>query len=277
MEAAAVPTPFPLKTKLGKEIKGVEGALVKMFSRIHREDQLFEHPPKTKKSGPLFGTSPPPPALSNQNTRKSLTSSAQNSQIDEGVRSRLGGFDSSIRKNLSQPQGVERQIPDRSAAELHRTYGTAETLKMVLLSQRVSLKLDNLILNAVANIPVISLAELRREMPAEYQGKVFDEAVLRLADEQKVFISRDSDPARFLWKRRQITYRTGTSFSPPSPVELTMIPTGLNNPFTSHSLDHILTCRPVTFRNSMNTPHEVYSSVRPGPAERARHRFARAR
>ena len=102
-----------------------------------------------------------------------------------------------LRKNLSQPQGVERQIPDRSAAELHRTYGTAETLKMEPLSQRVSLKLDNLILNAVANIPVISLAELRREMPAEYQGKVFDEAVLRLADEQKVFISQDVNPARF--------------------------------------------------------------------------------
>ena len=80
MEAAAVPHPLSaLKTKLGKEIKGVEGAFVENVVReLISEDQLFEHPPKTKKSGPLFGTSPPPPALSNQNTRKSLTSSARN-------------------------------------------------------------------------------------------------------------------------------------------------------------------------------------------------------
>ena len=59
------------------------------------------------------------------------------------------------------------------------------------------MRLDDLILKAVASAPVVSLAELRREMPHEYQGRAFDEAVLRLADERQVSVSQDADPARF--------------------------------------------------------------------------------
>jgi hypothetical protein len=54
-----------------------------------------------------------------------------------------------------------------------------------------------MILGAVERVPTWSLAELRRHMPPEYQGRAFDEAVLRLSDERKVLISQDADPSRF--------------------------------------------------------------------------------
>jgi hypothetical protein len=56
---------------------------------------------------------------------------------------------------------------------------------------------DELILKAVANAPVVALADLRREMPGEFRGPAFDEAVLRLADQRKVVVSQDADPASF--------------------------------------------------------------------------------
>jgi hypothetical protein len=58
-------------------------------------------------------------------------------------------------------------------------------------------EIDDLILKAVSDAPVLSLADLRREMPAEYRGGAFDEAVLRLADAGRVILSQDADPARF--------------------------------------------------------------------------------
>jgi hypothetical protein len=56
---------------------------------------------------------------------------------------------------------------------------------------------EELILKAVANAPVVSLADLRRVMPHEYRGRAFDEAVLRLADQRQVVVSQDADPSAF--------------------------------------------------------------------------------
>jgi hypothetical protein len=39
-------------------------------------------------------------------------------------------------------------------------------------------------------------------MPAEYRGRAFDEAVLRLADTGRVILSQDADPARFSAEER---------------------------------------------------------------------------
>ena len=58
-------------------------------------------------------------------------------------------------------------------------------------------ELEELILKALAHAPVHSLAELRASMPTEYRGHAFDEAVLRLADEQQVILSQDAVPDQF--------------------------------------------------------------------------------
>ena len=59
-------------------------------------------------------------------------------------------------------------------------------------------ELDELILKAVAADRfggVLSLADLRAEMPPEYRGPAFDAAVLRLAAARRVRITKDADPA----------------------------------------------------------------------------------
>ena len=95
-----------------------------------------------------------------------------------------------------------------------------------------------MILKAVAETPVVSLASLRAEMPREYQGEAFDDAVLRLADDLKITVSKDADPSRFSEQEAATYVRDG---EPPvhdhHGPELNMPPTELQNPFLVHQVD----------------------------------------
>ncbi|MCX7699444.1 MAG: hypothetical protein N2039_01065, partial [Gemmataceae bacterium] len=72
-------------------------------------------------------------------------------------------------------------------------------------------ELRHLILTAVAHDPVVSVAQLRSEMPAEYRGEIFDRTVLRLADEGKVILSQDVDPSQLTPEQQAQAIRDGVN------------------------------------------------------------------
>jgi hypothetical protein len=63
-------------------------------------------------------------------------------------------------------------------------------------------KLAALILKTIATAPVHSLADLRKQMPEGSRGLAFDNAVLQLADEQRVVVSQDANPLKFSVEER---------------------------------------------------------------------------
>ena len=86
-------------------------------------------------------------------------------------------------------QGEPKTLPTTSEATLTPTVAEPP--------QTPRAELDEVILKALGHAPVLSLAELRASMPAEYRGSAFDETVLRLADEQQVILSQDAVSAHF--------------------------------------------------------------------------------
>jgi len=63
IEIASTPlSPAAMKTKLKSEVKGVEPAFLQLvIEELIGQDNLFEHPAKTARGGPLLGAMPPPP------------------------------------------------------------------------------------------------------------------------------------------------------------------------------------------------------------------------
>ncbi len=137
---------------------------------------LFEHPPKTKTGGPLFANyapPPPPPVLE-----------------WAGVKKKVDALFKTFEKLLAEAKVPAKELFAARRARL----GTGEITPPV--TDR--LNLDELILRLVASAgpgSVLALAELRRQMPVEHQGRAFGEVVLRLADDERVRVSQDSDPA----------------------------------------------------------------------------------
>jgi len=187
LELATVPLALSaLRTKVAKEIKEIKGVDAVFVESVVRamvgEDQLFEHPGK---KGSLFGSSPPPPplpALEQDKHKKALTkvvtecekllkaAGATAEELFRVLRGRLGG-----ETPPKLPETPRQPVPSSMTPE----------------------KLGELILQAVQQAPVLSLARLRQQMPASGQGAIFDEAVFLLADTERVIISQDSDPARY--------------------------------------------------------------------------------
>lgn len=199
VELAAMPQPLSaLKTALGKEVLGTDGAFVEVIVReLIGDDRLFEYPPKSRTSKPLFGATPPPPApppLEQEKHKKTVDKLAADcrkllaaagvgeEELFRVLRSRLGGSASVSPAQTSLPE----------------THPTPAIVAEKNGQPRSDVpELDALILKSVELAPVVSLAELRREMPVEFRGRDFDEAVLRLAERQSIIVSQDADPSRF--------------------------------------------------------------------------------
>jgi hypothetical protein len=197
VELAAAPlTLAALKKELARHVKGVDGSFVESVVReLVREDRLFEHPAKTKSGGPLFGAFPPPPPLAQAKHKKALDSLVK-----------------ACRKLLSAANVPPEELVQTLSARLHETPSGEPAVRAEPVSSSsvnettdpavappssASSELEDLLLKAVATSPVLSLAELRDAMPAEYRGRAFDEAVLKLADEQQVVLHQDVEPSRF--------------------------------------------------------------------------------
>jgi len=182
-----------LRTKLAKEVKGVDAAFVEAVVReMVGDDLLFEHPSKTKAGGPLFGATPPPPALETDRHKKAVAKLVGDC---EKLLKASGATADALLRMLQQRLTMSPTPPERPVISDPPT--------------TVPDTLTDLILKAVANSPVVSLAELRREMPTQFQGRVFDETVFELFDAGRVTISQDADPMRYTPEERAAFVQDG--------------------------------------------------------------------
>jgi hypothetical protein len=160
------------------------------------DDRLFEYPP-TKKNGPaLFGASPPPPPL------PALEQAKHKKAVDSLVtacRKLMGVAGVGVEELLQALQlRMGEHHPHKPSSHPHAMPAApAAVMTEPDPEPEAETRVEELILKAVANAPVVSLADLRREMPREFQGRAFDEAVLRLADDRQVVVSQDADPSRY--------------------------------------------------------------------------------
>jgi hypothetical protein len=212
LELAATPGPLStLKIKLGKELKGTDAAFIdSVVQELIRDNQLFEHPPKSSKGVVLIGaTAPPPPlpVLERARFKKTVdrlalesrkllhAAGAQAEDLFEALRVRfrnLGPLETAPKPPPAAPAEAAtspEQADERPAHDARPSQSVAEPPALA------GSGLEDLILKAVENTPVVSLADLRREMPREFQGREFDETVLRLADEQRVVLGQEPDPS----------------------------------------------------------------------------------
>lgn len=193
IEFASTPqTIAAMKTKLKKEVKGVEATFLQaVIEELIAERSLFQHPAKTAKGSPLIGATPPPPPLGPLEQPKNAKVL---SKILTDCRKLIAASKVSVDELLRSLQRQLLPSPDTKSdiviAETTSTQPTDAT-------PPARAELDELILKALEHAPVLSLAELRASMPAEYRGTAFDECILRLADEQQVILSQDALPARF--------------------------------------------------------------------------------
>ncbi len=177
--AATVPkTLAQLKTAAGGSARGAAvGFLDGAIRDLIGEGLLFEHPPRTKAGGPLFAKYAPPPPL------PTLERANFKTKVD------------TLFTNFERLRAGASVSAEELFAALRARLQPGATAPPAVT---VGAKLDELILRLVANAgpgSVLSLAELRQQMPVEYQGRVFGEAVLRLAGEERVRVYQDSDPA----------------------------------------------------------------------------------
>jgi hypothetical protein len=241
LDLAANPLPIAmLKTKLGQEVKGTDPAFLEPLVRdLIQDGRLFEYPPASRKGQPRFGATAPPPPLPtlergrflptlnrlDTECRKLLHAAGVGpDELVEALRVRLntlGPLAPAPKPGPAAPESPEVETaaaPGSEPAALPRperaTAGSVEPRQPPEVTEPPSFSgsgIEDLILKAVENAPVVSLADLRREMPREFQGREFDDAILRLADEGQVVISRDADPGRFNDADRAAYVQDGTA------------------------------------------------------------------
>lgn len=188
-----------LKKELAKAVKGTDPAFLDGVVReLRAEGRLFDHPGKTKAAPPLFGTSPPPPPP------PPLTLPKHAKAIDKLAKDCT---------KLLAAAGVSLDV-------------LVETLKIRLGEKppdppapAPAVDLERLILQAVASAPVLSIADLRHQMPPGHQGQAFNDSVRRLAEARRVVLFVDADPSRF-------TDAEKAALIPDGPVYFTTIAKG---------------------------------------------------
>lgn len=194
LEFAHTPQSIPaLKKQVAAVVKGTDGAFGETVIReMIADDVLFEHP-EQKKGTPLFGAEPPPPPpppLEQPKHKKALDKLVG----DCGKLLTAAGVSAGDLLQVLSERLCPVMLASPAVAEPHTTNGSQQPSASDEIPS--DLKLEELILQAAATRPVVSLADLRREMPGQYQGKVFDATVLALASKERVIISQDTDPAR---------------------------------------------------------------------------------
>lgn len=175
LAAAAEPKTLAELKKAGAAgLKSDSGFVEAVTRGLIGEDRLFEYAPKTKAGGPRFATVPPPPPLAQGKFPAAVAKLAQGvAKLAADARVSLDDVFEAVRAVVTPAQPAV--APEPPAAEI-----------------------DDLILKAVAEAaPTLLLADLRRDMPAEYRGPAFDAAVLRLAAARKVQVYTDSEPLHF--------------------------------------------------------------------------------
>jgi hypothetical protein len=191
---AAEPASFSsLRTGLKKVVKGTnDGFIDGLLRELVGEGRLFEYPAGKKGGTTKFGSQPPPPPVPPLRQAKfqkrldGLRKTAEKLLADAKV---------SVDELLAELLTRLTKAPQGSGTEALPTRGPIDQ----------AAELSELILKAVGHAgpgSVLSLAELRREMPAEYRGRAFDETVLRLADQEQVRVYQDSDPAALTDRER---------------------------------------------------------------------------
>ena len=208
IESAATPQPMSaLKTKLGKEVKGVDGDYVlTLVEELTRDQLLYQHPAKTEKGGPLFGASRARPLDKHKTALNKLVTDCNKLLTAAGVT--VDDLFQALRNGL----GLERSQPATAIAAGGANIPAArnDETQPPARPREDAASLEGMILKAVAETPVVSLATLRAEMPKEYQGEAFDAAVLQLADDLKITVSKDADPSRFSEQEAATYVRDGS-------------------------------------------------------------------
>ncbi len=180
--------PQPIKKLVAAVRREALGASAQFVEQVIRQSiaakRLFEHP-GSRANTVRYSIVPPPPILRQARHQK-----------------RLKSITTQLRKILEETKLPLEELLDELALMLSPSPAANEKPLSGLgaqptLAERVSShdELRHLILTAVANTPVASLAQLRSEMPAEYRGPIFDQTVLRLADEGSVILSQDVEPS----------------------------------------------------------------------------------
>jgi hypothetical protein len=175
-----------LRGKLSKEIKGVDAAYVEGQLRdLIGDGHLHEH---QGKKGPLFASSPPTPLLERPANAKEVAKLAVS--VEKLVKKT--GVDVEAVLLALRKQMATATKPAAAAPEPVTSPPTLPVSRPVEANE-----LTTRILAALERQGVMSIAELRREMPEGMRGGAFDEAVLQLDDEQRVTLSREADPSRY--------------------------------------------------------------------------------
>lgn len=205
--AAATPKKFSaLKTATATAIKGTDGGFVEAVLRdLVGDDRLFEHPSTGKAGGAMFAAVPPPPPATGLDLPK--------------FKKRLDTLVKSAEKLLADAGVSAEALAAAVLARLAPTDAAADPV-VAPRSTAVVPELEQIILKAVAEAgpgSVLSAADLRSEMPAEYRGPEFDATVLALAEAGRVRVYQDADPLSFSPKNGPNTLQTPTgTYSPRS-------------------------------------------------------------
>lgn len=205
LEIAAVPQTL---ANLRKAVKGVDAGFIETILRdLIEQDRLFQHPPKTVKGGPLlanFAPPPPPPPLEQPKQQKAfakLIADCRKLLISAGATEEE--LLSLLRRRLLAEPSMEAPASPVSQPKAPPTPQESPSLPNSLV---------DLILKACQTSPVVNLAGLRREMPQEYQGAAFDQAVLRLAEQGRVVLHVDANAEHFSNAERAELVRDGESY-----------------------------------------------------------------
>jgi hypothetical protein len=188
VELAAEPQTLSGITRLlAREIRGVDSAFVDIIVReLIGDDQLFEYPAATARGGPRFGAVAPPPPLPPLQ-RPNLKRKVDKLILDANklLNDSHASLDELIHlliERLRKPNDAHQAVTP-SAAPVPEPSAAHE--------------LDELIMKEVNNNSVVMLPELRAAMPVEFRTTAFDEAVIRLAENNRILVYQDSDSSSF--------------------------------------------------------------------------------
>ena len=181
-----VAIPLSKLKAIGKgAVPGVQPAFVEtVFRELIDTDDLYEHPGKTAKAAPNFAAFPPPPPL------PILEQPANKKKLDTLAKS--------AKKLLDATKVSINELLQALAQCLSGDEEVAEPVIVAEIS--ASPELAKLIMKEVENAPsgtLVILPELRMEMPIEFQGKVFDQTVLKLAHDKRIHLFSDSELLQF--------------------------------------------------------------------------------
>lgn len=195
---------------LAKKAKGLAGSDPKFVEDVLREliadEKLFDHPPKKKGGANLLGAGrpkpppPPPHPLDSAKNRKKVDT------LVKGVRSLLDATGVAADDLFERIRAMlGDSVPVQPGGRLEVTDGGVESdetslptiVRTALVSQDAHAAVESEILKTIEKVPVMSIADLRKHMRPEHQGKVFDEAVLNLDDQQRVVLHQDANPLRY--------------------------------------------------------------------------------